>query len=418
MENFIIEGGKTLKGEVRINGAKNAILPIMSACLLSEETSILHNVPKLIDLKNMAHLLRIIGARVDYDQEIMTIDPRHCSYYEAPYEFVSKMRASVYVLGPLLARFGNAIVSFPGGCAIGSRPVDLHLMAMEKLGAVITIEHGNIKAEAPNGLIGNQIDFPISSVGATANTLMAAVLAKGTTVINNAAREPEIAHLIDFLVSMGAQIEGKDTTVLTIMGVSSLKGTEYTMMPDRIEAGTFILASAITRCPLKITNCSAEHLKALIVKMEQAGCHFKIEGDTILVIPAEIIKPVDVVTEPYPGFPTDLQAQFMVYMALADGKSHITDTIFPDRFMHAAELNRLHANVNVRNGVAVINGVNELSGAEVMATDLRASAALVLAGLVAQGATKISRIYHIDRGYEKIEEKLINLGASIKRVIA
>ncbi len=418
MDNFIIECEKNLKGEVRINGAKNAILAIMAASLLTDEKSVLHNVPKLIDLKTMAHLMRIIGARVDYDNETMTVDSAHCSYFEAPYELVNKMRASVYVLGPLLSRFGKAIVAFPGGCAIGSRPVDLHLMAMEKLGAQILIEHGNIIASAPEGLKGTQIDFPTSSVGATANTLMAAVLAQGITIINNAAREPEISHLIDFLISMGAKIEGKDTTTLTINGVDSLKGTEFEMMPDRIEAGTFILASAITRCPLKITNCSAEHLTALLTKMEQAGCHFKIEKNSILVIPAEVIKPVDIVTEPYPGFPTDLQAQFMVYMALAEGKSHITDTIFPDRFMHAAELNRLHADINVRNGVATINGVKELSGAEVMATDLRASAALVLAGLVAQGETKISRIYHIDRGYEKIEEKLINIGAKIRRTIA
>ncbi len=418
MENYIIEGNAKLKGEVRINGAKNAVLPLMAACLLSEGKSTLNNVPKLIDLKTMAHLLRIIGAKVDYDNEKMDIDASHCSFFEAPYELVSKMRASVYVLGPLLARFRKAIVAFPGGCAIGSRPVDLHLMAFEKLGARIDISHGNIIAECPDGLVGNTIDFPISSVGATANVLMGAVLAKGITVINNAAIEPEIAHLIDFLSLMGAKISGKNTTQLQIEGVDRLKSAEIKVIADRIEAGTFMLASAITKSPIKITNCNPENLKSLIVKMEQAGCHFKIDNDQILVIPAEVIKPVDIVTEPHPGFPTDLQAQFMVYMALADGISHITETIYPDRFLHAAELNRLNANIHVKNGTAVIQGVKKLSGAEVMATDLRASAALVLAGLVADGTTKISRIYHIDRGYEKIEDKFQALGAQIKRVLA
>lgn len=418
MENFIIEGSQPLKGEVKINGAKNAILALMAATLLAPGKSVLTNVPKLIDLTTMSHLLRIIGARVDYDNDIMEIDGTHCSYFEAPYELVSKMRASVYVLGPLLARFGKAIVAFPGGCAIGSRPVDLHLMAFEKLGVKIEIAHGNISAECPNGLKGAVIDFPISSVGATVNVLMAATLAEGQTVIHNAAMEPEIAHLIDFLSLMGAKIDGKDTTTLTIEGVKSLKPAEIRVIPDRIEAGTFILASAITKNPLRITNCNADYLKSLISKMEQAGCKFKIHKNEIEVIPAEHIKPVDVVTEPYPGFPTDLQAQFMVYMALADGISHITETIYPDRFMHAAELNRLNANVQVKNGSTVIHGVKKLSGAEVMATDLRASAALVLAGLVAEGETKISRIYHIDRGYDKIEQKLNALGAKIKRVLA
>lgn len=418
MENFIIDGGLPLKGEIKVNGAKNAVLPLMAAALLAPGKSVLQNVPKLIDLKTMAHLLRIIGARVDYENEEMSIDATDCSYFEAPYELVSKMRASVYVLGPLLARFRKAVVAFPGGCAIGSRPVDLHLMAFEKLGAKIEISHGNINAECPDGLKGALIEFPFVSVGATANVLMAAVLAEGTTVIKNAALEPEISHLVDFLNLMGANIEGRDSNTLSIHGVKELKPATIRVIADRIEAGTFILAAAICKSPVKITNCNPEHLKSLIIKMEQAGCHFKITENEIMVLPAEIIKPVDVVTEPYPGFPTDLQAQFMVYMSLADGVSHITETIYPDRFLHAAELNRLNANILVKNGSSVITGVHKLSGAEVMATDLRASAALVLAGLVAEGQTKISRIYHIDRGYDKIEEKLSFVGAQIKRVLA
>lgn len=417
MDSFIIEGGHPLKGEIKVSGAKNAVLPLMAAALLAPGKSVLSNVPKLIDLKIMAHLLRVIGARVDYENEQMAIDATTCTCYEAPYELVSQMRASIYVLGPLLGRFKKAIVSFPGGCAIGSRPVDLHLMGFEKMGAKIEIEHGDIIAECKGGLKGAEIEFPFVSVGATANILMGAVLAEGITTIKNAALEPEISHLVDFLCLMGAKIEGKDTSTLTIEGVKELKPADIRVIADRIEAGTFIIAAAITKSPLKVVNCNPEHLKALMIKLEQAGCHFRIEDNDIFVLPAEEIKPVDIVTEPFPSFPTDLQAQFMTYMALANGCSHITETIYPDRFLHAAELNRLNANISVKNGTATINGVQCLSGAEVMATDLRASAALVLAGLVAKGQTKISRIYHIDRGYDKIEEKLSNVGANIKRVL-
>ncbi len=415
MDKFIIKGGRKLSGEVEISGAKNAILPIMVATLLAEGISVLRNVPYLNDIKMMAHLLRVIGARVEFNDNILEIDATHAGYCEAPYELVSKMRASIYVMGPLLGRFGKARISFPGGCAIGTRPVDLHLEAMEALGAKIEIEHGYINANCKK-MKGNKINFNKVSVGATANALMAAVLAQGTTDINNAALEPEIGSLIDFLNLMGAEIEGKGTSELKIIGVSRLKPAEMEMMPDRIEAGTYLIAAGITKSELTISNCIPEHIQALTNRMEDAGCLFEIMGRTIKIFPPQIITPVDIITQPYPDFPTDLQAQFLALMTLADGQSIVEDTIFPDRFMHVAELNRLDADISIRGNIATINGVETLSGAEVMATDLRASATLVLAGLAAKGQTSISRIYHIDRGYEKIEQKLSKLGADIKRV--
>ncbi len=415
MDKFIIKGGKNLSGCVEISGAKNAILPIMAASLLTKGKSVLHNVPHLNDIKMMAHVLRVIGARIDFEGETMEIDATHASFCEAPYELVSKMRASIYVMGPLLARFGSAKVSFPGGCAIGTRPVDLHLMAMEALNAEITIEHGYVLAKTKK-LKGGNITFPKVSVGATANALMAAVLAKGETNIYNAAIEPEIGSLIDFLNLMGANIKGKNTDHLQIAGVKELHPAEMTMIPDRIEAGTFVIAGAITKSPITIKNCVPEHIQILLEKLKETGCEFEISEDSIKVIPAENILPTDIQTQPYPLFPTDLQAQFLALMTLAEGTSRIEDTIFPDRFMHVAELNRLDADIMMNKNAATINGVKSLSGAEVMATDLRASAALVLAGLAASGQTTISRIYHIDRGYERIEEKLKKLGADIKRI--
>ena len=415
MDKFIINGGKKLSGKVEISGAKNAILPIMTATLLAKGKSVLHNVPHLNDIKMMSHVLRVIGARVDYHDGILEIDATHASYIEAPYELVSKMRASIYVLAPLLARFGQSKVSFPGGCAIGTRPVDLHLMAMEKLGAAIDIEHGYIIAKAKK-LTGSKIHFPKTSVGATANTLMAAVLAKGETNIYGAASEPDISSLIDFLNKMGARIQGKGTKHLKIIGVKKLEPAEMTMMPDRIEAGTFLIAGAITKSDITISKCESSHLDALLEKLRAAGADFEIHNNEIKIISSKHIKSVDMTTEPYPGYPTDLQAQFMALMSLADGESVITETIFPDRFMHVAELNRLDADIKVDKNVATVKGVKSLSGAQVMATDLRASATLVLAGLAAQGQTEVSRIYHIDRGYDKIEEKLRKLGADIKRV--
>ena len=414
MDRFIIEGGHPLSGCIEVSGAKNAILPVMAACLLAEGRSILQNVPNLIDLKTMSHLLRIMGARVEYSGSTMSIDASDLCYFEAPYELVSKMRASVYVLGPLLARLKEAKVSFPGGCAIGTRPVDLHLMALEALGAEIRIEHGYIHAKAEK-LVGADIHFKTSSVGATINTLMAAVYAEGVTRLHNAAMEPEVDSTIDFLNKMGAKISGKGSTSLTIEGVKHLFPVEMTMIPDRIEAGTFLIAAALGTNPIKVTNCEPAHLGILLDKLREAGCELETGENYITLCPPKEIKPVNIITLPYPGFPTDLQAQFMVLMAHAKGMCFIEDTVFPDRFMHVAELARLQADIRMNKNVATVTGVKCLSGAEVMATDLRASAALVLAGLAASGKTTVSRIYHIDRGYDRIEEKLNGIGAHILR---
>jgi len=417
MDKFIITGKRPLSGTIYTSGAKNSILPIMACALLAKGKSTLTNVPNLIDFKTMARLLTVIGAKIDYNEntEIMEIDATDVCNAEAPYDLVSKMRASIYVLGPLLARLKHARVSFPGGCAIGTRPVDLHLQAMEKLGANITIDQGYIIGQADK-LVGSEILFEKSSVGATINALMAAVLAKGSTKIINAAVEPEVTSTIDFLLLMGAKIHGINTTTLLIEGVEELSPTTMKMIPDRIEAGTFLLAGAITNSEITVAKCYPDHLDSLLEKMRAAGIQLTVKGDEITVHPVSIIKPVNIVTRPYPGFPTDLQAQFLVLMALCNGICTIDDTVFPDRFMHVAELNRLQANIKMEHNIAIVHGVNELHGAEVMATDLRASAALVLAGLAASGETTISRIYHIDRGYDRIEEKLNQIGADIRRI--
>ena len=414
MERFIIQGNRNLAGTIKVSGAKNAILPAMAACLLTSGKSVLHNIPNLIDLKTMSHLLRVIGARVDNENGSMTIDARDVCYPEAPYELVSKMRASIYVLGPLLTRLKEVRVSFPGGCAIGTRPVDLHLKAMESLGATVSVEHGYINAKT-DGLKGADIYFTKSSVGATINTLMAAVLAEGKTRLFNAAMEPEVDSTIDLLNKMGAKICGKGTTTLEVEGVEELLPAEMNMIPDRIEAGTFLIAGALSKNPVTVANCEPLHLTAVLEKLKEAGCELEIEDSAITVVPPVSIKPVNLMTLPYPGFPTDLQAQFTVLMTLAEGVSFIEDTIFPERYMHIAELNRLQANIKIDRNIAAVRGVKELSGAEVMATDLRASAALVLAGMVANGTTIVSRIYHIDRGYECIEKKLNSIGANIIR---
>lgn len=417
MDRFIIEGNRELSGTIQVSGAKNAILPVMAACLLAPGKSVLRNVPNLIDLKTMAHLLRVLGARVVYENGMMSIDSRDVNFNEAPYELVSKMRASIYVLGPLLARLGEARVSFPGGCAIGTRPVDLHLQAMEALGAKIEIEHGYIHATADR-LTGADIHFAKSSVGATINALMAAVLASGTTRMFNAAMEPEVDSTIELLNKMGAKISGQGSTTLTIEGVNDLFPVEMRMISDRIEAGTFLIAGALSTKPVTVANCQPEHLGILLEKLRSAGCEIDVQASNITVVPPQVIKPVDILTLPYPGFPTDLQAQFTVLMALAEGTCFIEDTIFPDRFMHVAELNRLQADIRMERNVAHVKGVKAFSGAEVMATDLRASAALVLAGMVAEGTTTVSRIYHIDRGYDRIEKKLNSIGARITREMA
>ncbi|MCB5224397.1 MAG: UDP-N-acetylglucosamine 1-carboxyvinyltransferase [Candidatus Cloacimonadaceae bacterium] len=414
MDRFIIEGNRNLSGTIQVSGAKNAILPAMATCLLAPGKSVLRNVPNLIDLKSMAHLLRVLGARVVYGDGMMSIDSRDIVFNEAPYELVSKMRASIYVLGPLLARLGEARVSFPGGCAIGTRPVDLHLSALEALGAKIEIEHGYIHATAEK-LIGADIHFAKSSVGATINTLMAAVLAEGETRLFNAAMEPEVDSTIDLLNKMGAKISGAGSTTLIIEGVEELFPVEMQMISDRIEAGTFLIVGAMSTQPITVENLEPKHLDILLDKLRLAGCELEVLEKSITVIPPQVIKPVDILTLPYPGFPTDLQAQFTVLMSLADGSCFIEDTIFPDRFMHVAELNRLQANIRMERNIARVEGVPKLFGAEVMATDLRASAALVLAGMVAEGTTTVSRIYHIDRGYDRIEEKLNSIGAKITR---
>lgn len=416
MDKFTIEHGLDLSGNIYVSGAKNAILPSMAACLLAPGKSILRNVPNLIDLKTMAHLLRVIGARVEYGEGFMSIDSKDVCYPEAPYELVSKMRASIYVLGPLVARLGKARVSFPGGCAIGTRPVDLHLRALEALGATIEIEHGYINAKADK-LVAADIYFEKSSVGATINTLMAAVYAEGTTRLFNAAMEPEVDSTIDMLNKMGAKITGKGSTTLEIEGVKDLFPVEMPMIPDRIEAGTFLIAGALSQNPITVRGCNPEHLTALLDKLRETGCKLDILGADITITPPETIKSTNILTLPHPGFPTDLQAQFTVLMCMADGISTVEDTIFPDRFMHVAELSRLQADIRMERNIAIIKGVKDLSGAEVMATDLRASAALVLAGMAAKGTTTVSRIYHIDRGYDRIEEKLNSIGAKIRREI-
>ncbi len=417
MEKLIIDGGKRLSGEIEVSGAKNAVLPLMAASLLSDGTSILHNVPVLNDIKMMAHLMRIIGSRIEFENNSLRIDNDHCSYFEAPYELVSKMRASIYVLSPLLSRFGKARVSLPGGCAIGARPIDLHLKALEKMGAELTIEHGYINARAGR-LKGAEIFFDKASVGATVTVLLAATTAEGRTDIINAALEPEIGALIDFLQGMGADISGKGTSKLTIKGVKKLHPHESDVIPDRIEAGTFLIAAAITQGKIKLVNAIPEHLGALLEKLEATGSNIERGEDWITISMDTRPVPVDVITKPYPGFPTDLQAQFTSLMTLSGGTSIIEETIFSERFHHIPELNRLDADITMEGDKAIIRGVPQLSGAEVMATDLRASAALVLAGLAAKGETTISRIYHLDRGYERMENKLHRLGASIRRINA
>jgi len=415
VDSFVIEGPVRLQGTVEVSGAKNAVLPVMTAALLSEGVSTLQRVPHLRDTETMAHLLRVLGARVDHERGTMHIDARDFDFCEAPYELVKTMRASIYALGPLLARKGRARVSLPGGCAWGPRPVDLHLMGMEKLGAKIDIEHGFIDAKAPNGLKGAEIFFEIPSVGATINVMMAAVLAEGTTLLVNAAREPEIPDLAEALNRAGAKVENAGKHTIKIEGVKALGPLEHVTMPDRIEVGTFLIAGLMTGGDVTVTHCVPEHVKSLLDKLAQAGAEIE-TGDTwIRIRRANGLKAVDIITAPYPGFATDLQAQFMAAMAVADGVSLITETIYPDRFTHVAELRRLGAKIRLDGNIAVVTGASKLSGAPVMATDLRASAALILAAFTAQGRSEISRVYHIDRGYERIEEKFAALGAPIER---
>ncbi len=416
MDKFVIEGGKKLSGSIEISGAKNASLALMPACLLASGKSTLYNTPELNDVYTMMKLLNHLGVESSFENHLMKLDTKNITSQDAPYEHVKKMRASVYVLGPLLTKYGMAKVSLPGGCAWGPRPINLHLEGLKKLGAEIDLVEGYIIAKS-NRLSGARINFDISSVGATGNILMAATLAKGTTVLNNAALEPEITNLAEFLLKMGAKINGIGTSTLEVEGVDDLHPAEIETIPDRIEAGTMLIAGAITNGSVTLTNFPSKLINSVLSKLEDSGCKIKIEGNSLsLDAESNEINSVDITTAIYPGFPTDMQAQWTAYMAIASGTSTVTDTIYLDRFKHVPELLRLGANINVNDNSAVIKGVSKLKAAKVMSTDLRASACLVLAGLAAEGSTEVLRVYHLDRGYQKIEEKLCLLGADIQRV--
>ncbi|MGB9714883.1 MAG: UDP-N-acetylglucosamine 1-carboxyvinyltransferase [Thermodesulfovibrionales bacterium] len=415
MNKLVIRGGKRLKGEVEISGAKNAALPIITASLLSTGTSVIGRIPALKDVFTMGQLLRYLGAEFLHEDNKAIINTEKVRIFEAPYELVRTMRASVLVLGPLLAKFGKAKVSLPGGCAIGARPINLHLMGLEKMGAKIELESGYVIANAKK-LKGTSIYFDIPTVTGTENLMMAATFAKGTTLIENAAREPEVVDLANALISMGAKIKGAGSSVIEIEGVEGLKPMDYSVIPDRIEAGTFMTFAGITEGDILIKGCRVEHLDAPIIKLKEAGLVFEQKADGIRVVGPSRPRSTDIKTMPYPGFPTDMQAQFMALMSIAEGTSMIRETIFENRFMHVAELRRMGADITVEGSTATVRGVSRLKGAPLMATDLRASASLIVAALAAKGETVIHRIYHLERGYEKIEEKLLRLGANIKKI--
>jgi UDP-N-acetylglucosamine 1-carboxyvinyltransferase len=417
MDKFVIKGGRPLTGEIPVSGSKNSALPALAAALLSSEPVILRGIPKVRDIRTMQRLLVDIGSKVEVNPDCVRIETTEVTSPEAPYELVKTMRASSLVLGPLAARAGRARVSLPGGCAIGTRPIDLHIAGLENLGATIRQSHGYIEADASRGLRGATLHFDRITVTGTEDLMMAATLASGETVLENAAREPEVKDLADLLIKMGAKIEGAGTSVIRIEGVKKLGGADHTIINDRIEAGTFLIAGAITRGDLSVTGCPVEHLGALIVKLRQAGAEITQLGPTTLRVRGNgPLRSVDITTEEYPGFATDLQAQYMALMTRATGIAIVTETIFENRFMHAQELARMGANIRLDGRRAIVAGPTDLSGAGVIASDLRASASLVLAALAARGETVIDRVYHIDRGYEKIEEKLARAGAQIERV--
>ena len=415
MDKLIIEGARKLHGEVRISGAKNAALPLIAATLLVPGWHVIHNVPDLRDTRTILALLESFGAVWQRKGDALTINTETLTNLEASYDLVKTMRASILVLGPLLARMGKARVSLPGGCAIGARPIDFHLQALTNMGAQLDLEEGYVNAFTDTSLSGANIYFDVPSVTGTENILMASVLAKGVTVIKNAAREPEVGNLIDMLVSMGADIEGRDTDRLTIHGVKSLKPAEVTTIPDRIETGTYLIAVGAAGGEATLTNCNPAHLPALTEKLKTAGLIIKESENSIFVSRPSKVKSIDIKTLPYPGFPTDLQAQLMVLMSLSNGLSVITETIFENRFMHVAELRRMGAEIKINGNSAIVKGVAQLKGARVMATDLRASASLVVAGLAAKGITEISRIYHLERGYADMVGKLRALGARVSK---
>lgn len=415
MDKMIIQGGAILNGQVSVSGAKNSALKLLFASLLAEGEHIFHNVPDLKDIESTAVLLQSLGCETQRDGHTFRVKVSRPSSLEAHYDLVRKMRASILCLGPLLTKYGEAVVSLPGGCAIGSRPIDLHLEAMKALGAEIELKDGYVKAKAKR-LKGTNFLFEISTVGGTENMMMAATLAEGTTVLENAAKEPEIVDLANYLNLMGAKITGHGTSVIRIEGVEKLRPAEYAVMPDRIEAGTLIIAGAMTGGEVTVNKMVPEHVDSLLFKMREAGIKFSTGNDSVTIHPTKSWKAVDITTQPYPFFPTDLQAQFMALMSVAEGTSVISETVFENRFMHVQELTRLGADITPKTRVAIVRGKpHGLSGAPVMATDLRASACLILAGLVAKGETTVGRIYHLDRGYERLENKLAALGAKVSR---
>lgn len=415
MDKLLIRGGKRLKGEVVIGGAKNAALPIMAATLLAPGYHNINIVPNLKDVMTMGQLIANLGAGFHYEDKAVFINTERVNKFKAPYDLVRTMRASILILGPLLSRYGEAKVSLPGGCAIGARPINLHLRGLQKMGAKIELDSGYIVASAKR-LKGASIYFDIPTVTGTENLIMAASLAEGKTLLENAAREPEIVDLANALISMGAKIKGAGESVIEIEGVDILQPIKYSIIPDRIEAGTFMTIAGITRSEIIIKGCRVDHLDALILKLKEAGLVFEFFSDGIRVVGSSRPKSVDIKTMPYPGFPTDMQAQFMALMCIAEGTSIVKETIFENRFMHVAELKRMGADISVEGNIATVKGVPKLQGAPLMATDLRASASLVVAALAAKGETTIHRIYHLDRGYEKMEEKLQQIGADVRRV--
>lgn len=418
MEKLIVKGGNRLVGAVKTSGAKNAVLPIIAASILGTTPSHLDEVPMLEDVHTISEVLKCLGLAVECSPEknVLDIDSTEITSYEAPYELVRTMRASFLVMGPLLARIGKARISMPGGCAIGARPIDIHLKGFEALGVKIEQGHGYIEASAPEGLKGTSIYFDFPSVGATENIMMAASLAEGTTILENAAEEPEIVDLANYLNKMGAKIRGAGTDTICIEGVEKLHGADYTIIPDRIEAGTYMIAAAMTGGDIVVENVLPEHQKPLIAKLREAGAVVEEDIDKVRVIGKNPLKAVSIKTLPYPGFPTDMQAQMMAMMVIAEGRSKVTETVFENRFMHVVELNRMGAQISTEGRSAVIDGPCKLTGCDVRATDLRAGAAMILAGLVAEGTTRIGDLHHIDRGYENIVAKLKNLGADIERV--
>ena len=415
MPKILVRKSNPLKGNVKIDGAKNAVLPIIAATLLANGKSILRGVPNLRDVHVISDLLRHLGAKVEFEGTTLTVDATNITTCEAPYELVSKMRASFLVMGPLLARFNQTKISMPGGCAIGTRPIDLHLKGFKYLGAQIDMDHGFVEAKTEQ-LVGTKLYLDFPSVGATENIMMAAALAEGTTIIENAAQEPEIVDLANFINEMGGNVKGAGTNTIKIVGVKELNGAEHNVIPDRIEAATYMVAAAMTKGDITIENVIMDHLKPVTAKLIEAGCEIIEMDNAVRVIGPEVLKPIDIKTLPHPGFPTDVQAQFMAMLTICNGTGVVTETVFENRFMHVAEFNRMGANIKIEGKSAIVNGVKKLHGANVNATDLRAGAALILCGLIAEGETQIGEIYHIQRGYVDIDKKITALGGNIEIV--